>query len=180
MVQLLEELIKIEEVGGNTNVDASGKLSRKHLAPGKWEKMRVGNTLAVINERVAAALRTCAMNGKLRTNKIQYPYEHCMQFPGLMSADAMIASHLIKWMFTWYKIMGARNKSEALTSPGKSACERPADFNDMQWLSSDERVQHLEDSIRLIRDLRFVDFGKYVSSFLSECYVNLQLQVKFF
>jgi hypothetical protein len=79
----------------------------------------------------------------------------------LPPAEAMLASCLIKWVSTWYSIMSARNKSQGLSLPNTTPVERPEEFNDMDWLSSDERVTHLEESIDLFRELRFSDFGKY-------------------
>jgi hypothetical protein len=85
----------------------------------------------------------------------------CLLFSGTLPPDeAMVASHLIRWMSKWYDIMRARHKSQALAMPNEEAIERPPEFNDMNWLNSDERVQHLEMSIHLFRELRFANFGK--------------------
>jgi hypothetical protein len=73
--------------------------------------------------------------------------------------EAMVASHLIRWMSKWYDIMSASHNSQSLFLPNEEAIERPPEF-DKNWLNSDERVEHLEMSIRLFRELRFADFGK--------------------
>jgi hypothetical protein len=79
---------------------------------------------------------------------------------GTLPPEATAASALIRWIATWYSVMSARNKSQALGMPNETTVEKPEEFEDMDWLTSDERVEHLENSINLFRELRFSNFGK--------------------